>query len=65
MKKEQIDRITQRLQNSGYGWISKEECRKLILLIESELVRDTVPVPAIETLSERPAKPVLATCNAK
>jgi hypothetical protein len=34
---DSINRIVQRLQNGGYGWISKEECRKIILLVESEL----------------------------
>jgi hypothetical protein len=42
---DSINRIIQRLQNSGYGWISKEECRKIILLVERELAAGRVEPP--------------------
>lgn len=45
MKSEQIDRITESLQEKGFGWISKEDCRKIILLVQSELVMDAVFTP--------------------
>lgn len=45
MKTEQIERIADHLQSNGYGWISKKDCRKIVLMVHSELVVDAVFTP--------------------
>lgn len=49
MNAEQIEHITQRLQNGGYGWISRAECQKIIMLVEKELVCGSVPAALKES----------------
>lgn len=45
MKSEQIEKITQVLEANGFGNISKDNLRKLIILVQQELVLDAVFTP--------------------
>jgi hypothetical protein len=63
MKTDQIDRIVGRLQNGGYGWISKEECRKIILLVQSELVSEAIEKPLPQTQWKCSSTAVLQSKN--
>lgn len=45
MKTEQIERLVKLLQDRGYGWIAKEELRKIVLLVWGELVVEAVFQP--------------------
>jgi hypothetical protein len=42
MKSEQIERITKALQDKGFGYISKDDCRKIILIVQGELIVEAV-----------------------
>lgn len=57
MKTKQMDSITAALREKGFGYIAKDELRKLILIVHGEIVLDAVFAP----LDEPKAPPVTLT----
>lgn len=45
MKSEQIEHITKVLHDKGFGYISKDDCWRIITIVQSELVLDAVFYP--------------------
>lgn len=51
MKTEQLDRIANVLAQRGYGYISKDNLRIIIMTVQSELVLDAVFTPLEDALT--------------